>query len=116
MGGVSNVRTDGEAVAEGDTRRWRFAPTPAIPHLHHRVSWPGRSTGVRTGTGDIEPGPVLPGLPRPPPGRAPELLEVTTQGFDFFHEGFDQPYPFGTKYDQVFVPEYIAGAMENAGW
>jgi aminopeptidase N len=27
---------------------------------------------------------------------------------------FDQPYPF-TKYDQVFVPEYNIGAMENVG-
>ena len=27
---------------------------------------------------------------------------------------FDMPYPFG-KYDQLFVPEYNAGAMENAG-
>ncbi|BEP15097.1 aminopeptidase N [Acidothermaceae bacterium B102] len=42
------------------------------------------------------------------------LFEVTKQGFDFFHELFDFPYPFG-KYDQLFVPEFNAGAMENAG-
>ena len=27
---------------------------------------------------------------------------------------FDYPYPFD-KYDQLFVPEFNAGAMENAG-
>ncbi len=43
-----------------------------------------------------------------------ELFEVTKQGFDFFHAAFDYPYPFG-KYDQLFVPEFNAGAMENAG-
>ncbi len=45
---------------------------------------------------------------------ADEIFDVTRKGFDFFLELFDQPYPF-TKYDQLFVPEYNAGAMENAG-
>jgi len=43
-----------------------------------------------------------------------ELNEVTKQGFAFFEEAFDYPYPFG-KYDQLYVPEYNMGAMENAG-
>jgi aminopeptidase N len=43
-----------------------------------------------------------------------ELFRVTKQGFDFFHKIFDYPYPFD-KYDQLFVPEFNAGAMENAG-
>ncbi len=43
-----------------------------------------------------------------------EIFEVTRQGFDYFHEAFGVRYPFG-KYDQLFVPEYKAGAMENAG-
>ena len=45
--------------------------------------------------------------------QAPEILEVTGQGFDFYADLFDQPYAFGPKYDQVFVPEYNSGAMEN---
>ncbi len=43
-----------------------------------------------------------------------EIFEVTRQGFDYFHGAFGVRYPFG-KYDQVFVPEFKAGAMENAG-
>ncbi|WP_131785365.1 aminopeptidase N [Protofrankia symbiont of Coriaria ruscifolia] len=43
-----------------------------------------------------------------------EILTVTKAGFDFYHRVFDYRYPFG-KYDQLFVPEFNAGAMENAG-
>ncbi len=42
------------------------------------------------------------------------LLDVTKRGFAFFEEAFGYPYPFGT-YDQLYVPEYNMGAMENAG-
>ncbi len=42
------------------------------------------------------------------------LFEQTKQGFDFYHSAFGVRYPF-TKYDQIFVPEFNAGAMENAG-
>jgi aminopeptidase N len=45
---------------------------------------------------------------------AEEILKVTKQGFDFFEDLFDYSYPF-EKYDQLFVPEFNAGAMENAG-
>ncbi|MBX6389450.1 MAG: aminopeptidase N [Frankia sp.] len=44
----------------------------------------------------------------------PEIFEITRAGFDFYHRVFDYRYPFG-KYDQLFVPEFNAGAMENAG-
>ena len=43
-----------------------------------------------------------------------ELFTVTKQGFDWYHQNFGHRYPFG-KYDQCFVPEFNAGAMENAG-
>ena len=45
---------------------------------------------------------------------AGNVVEVTRQGFEYFERTFDLPYPF-TKYDQLFVPEFNAGAMENAG-
>ncbi|HIX80323.1 MAG TPA: aminopeptidase N, partial [Candidatus Corynebacterium faecipullorum] len=43
-----------------------------------------------------------------------EILQVTAQGMDFFHNNFGYPYPWG-KYDSIFVPEYNLGAMENPG-
>jgi aminopeptidase N len=44
---------------------------------------------------------------------ADEIFDITKRGFAFFEELFDYPYPFGA-YDQLFVPEFNAGAMENA--
>ncbi len=45
---------------------------------------------------------------------ADEIFDVTGAGFDFFEDAFGRPYAFG-KYDQLFVPEFNFGAMENAG-
>lgn len=45
---------------------------------------------------------------------ADAIFDVTRMGFDWFQEKFDYAYPFA-KYDQLFVPEFNAGAMENAG-
>jgi aminopeptidase N len=44
---------------------------------------------------------------------ADEIFDITRRGFAFFENLFDYPYPFGA-YDQLFVPEFNAGAMENA--
>jgi len=43
-----------------------------------------------------------------------ELFDLTRRGFALYEELFDYPYPFA-KYDQLFVPEFNAGAMENVG-
>ena len=45
---------------------------------------------------------------------AAELFDITRRCFDRYHEIFDEPYPFDS-YDQAFVPEFNAGAMENPG-
>lgn len=44
---------------------------------------------------------------------AEELLILTRRGLRLFEAEFGIPYAFG-KYDQIFVPELNAGAMENA--
>ncbi|HEY1914452.1 MAG TPA: aminopeptidase N, partial [Streptosporangiaceae bacterium] len=41
-------------------------------------------------------------------------FEITKQGLDFYQRQFGLRYPF-PKYDQLFVPEFKAGAMENPG-
>ena len=43
-----------------------------------------------------------------------EIFAITRQGLDFFERRFAVPYPFA-KYDQLFVPDFATGAMENAG-
>ncbi|MEU5719029.1 aminopeptidase N [Streptomyces sp. NPDC020403] len=45
---------------------------------------------------------------------ADEILTITRACYDRYHQKFDEPYPFDS-YDQAFVPEFNAGAMENPG-
>ncbi|WP_407564268.1 aminopeptidase N [Streptomyces sp. 184] len=45
---------------------------------------------------------------------ADELFDITRRCFDRYHERFAEPYPFDS-YDQAFVPEFNANAMENPG-
>ncbi|MFT4245445.1 MAG: aminopeptidase N [Micrococcaceae bacterium] len=42
------------------------------------------------------------------------IFDLTKEGFKFYEETYKTPYPF-EKYDQLFVPDFNAGAMENAG-
>ena len=42
------------------------------------------------------------------------LFDITKESFEFLESYFDIPYPYG-KYDQIFVPEFNFGAMENVG-
>ncbi len=91
-------------------RRWRFAETPPIAtYLFALIAGPYHA--IR----DEHEGVPLGLYCRRSLVRfldEAEVLEVTRQGLDFFAAFFDYPYPFG-KYDQVFVPEFNAGAMEN---
>ncbi|MCZ2523242.1 aminopeptidase N [Streptomyces sp. HB2AG] len=95
---------------------WRFEPTPRIstyitaliagPYHSVHSTWEGEGRSVPLGI-----------YCRPSLAEhldADAVFEVTRQGFDWFEEKFDHPYPFA-KYDQLFVPEFNAGAMENAG-
>ena len=45
---------------------------------------------------------------------ADKIRETAQRGFEVFEEAFGVPYAFDS-YDQIFVPEFNAGAMENAG-
>ncbi|MCJ7725363.1 MAG: aminopeptidase N [Acidimicrobiia bacterium] len=43
---------------------------------------------------------------------ADAIFSITKSGMDYFSDLFDEPYPFG-KFDQLFVPEFNWGGMEN---
>jgi aminopeptidase N len=116
---VSNLAPDvaGEPAAEADggtdgAKRWHFPPTPVLstyithvsagPYHVVRDSHDGIPLGIycRQSLAEyLDP---------------EEIFETTKRGFDFYHEAFSLRYPF-TKYDQLFVPEFKEGAMENAG-
>ncbi|MGW4820725.1 aminopeptidase N [Streptomyces sp. NPDC004227] len=95
---------------------WVFEPTPRIStYITALIVGPYHSVhGVYEKNGQSVP---LGIYCRPSLAEfldADAIFEVTRQGFDWFQEKFDYAYPF-EKYDQLFVPEFNAGAMENAG-
>ncbi|WP_017606933.1 aminopeptidase N [Nocardiopsis alkaliphila] len=110
---VSNSAPDTEREAAGEERvRWHFPATPVMstyitaliagPYHVVRDEHDGIPLGLYCRASLAEH------------LDSEALFEVTKQGFDFFHDLFGVRYQFG-KYDQLFVPEFNAGAMENAG-
>ncbi len=94
--------------------RWQCAPTqPLSTYLMAVVAGPYHS--VRTEHAGLPFGlHVRKSLADFLDADAEELLNITRRCFDRYHEKFDEPYPFDS-YDQAFVPEFNAGAMENPG-
>jgi aminopeptidase N len=95
--------------------RWEFAPTERIStYLFTVAAGPWHTvTGAHDG---IDLGlHCRRSLAEHLDADAAELLEVTGQCLDFQQDRFGRRYPFGDTYDQLFVPEFNAGAMENPG-
>ena len=108
---VSNMAPE-STIPQGETLRWHFPPTPVMPTYITAVA-AGPYHVVRDEHDGIPLG-VYCRQSLASYLDADEILEVTRQGFDFYHNSFGIKYPFG-KYDQLFVPEFKEGAMENAG-
>ncbi|MHA6763479.1 aminopeptidase N [Streptacidiphilus sp. PAMC 29251] len=100
-------------VQQGDGR-WVFAPTPPISNsLIAVVAGPLHS--VRSEHDGIPLGlHCRRSLGSYLDADAEEILDTTRRSFDHYHRIFDQRFPFDS-YDQCFVPEFNAGAMENPG-
>jgi aminopeptidase N len=107
------VRANG-AGAPTTPRRWEFAETaPISTYLMTVVAGPYTEVTAEhdgIGLGVLCRRTLAPLLA----DQAPEILALTRACFDRFHQLFGIRYPFG-KYDQVFVPEFNWGAVENPG-
>ncbi|WP_166352890.1 aminopeptidase N [Phytoactinopolyspora limicola] len=113
---VSNSPAAEVTVVRDGVRRWRFAETPVLsPYVAALVAGPYHE--VRDEyvghTGTVPLG-LFCRRSLAEHLDTDELFDVTKRGFAFFEDVFGLPYPFA-KYDQLFVPEFNAGAMENAG-
>lgn len=108
------VAANGVLAASPRPGRWEFAPTVPLatylvsliagPWYVHRDEHDGIPLGVwcrRSLAAHLD-------------SEIDEILTITKQCLDRYHQLFAQRYPFG-KYDQAFVPEFNAGAMENPG-
>ena len=113
---ISNeAHDDPEPVREGVSRR-QFARTPRIStYITALVAGPYHHVhDVHQGAAGEIPLGIFCRTSLAAYLDPDEIFEITHQGFDFFERQFGRAYPF-SKYDQLFVPEFNAGAMENAG-
>ena len=115
---VSNSPTPVPTQAAGtDAATWAFEPTPRISsYITALIAGPYAVVRdeLTSADGRVIPLGVFSRKSLSEFLDADYIFEKTKQGFEFFEARFGVPYPFA-KYDQLFVPEYNAGAMENAG-
>ncbi|MGI8575734.1 MAG: aminopeptidase N [Egibacteraceae bacterium] len=101
-----------ERPDDGAQGWWRFPATPPLStYVTAVVAGPFHE--VRDRHGELDLG-VFCRQSLAPHLDEREIFEITRQGLDFFETAFGRGYPF-TKYDQLFVPEFNWGAMENVG-
>ena len=114
---LSNMSTpEAEPVGDG-TAVWRFEPTPRIST--YLVAVVAGEYHLVTGSHTTPAGQVIPlGIAcRQSLAQyleADDMLGITRQGLDYYTQLFGSAFPF-PKYDQIIVPEFQAGAMENVG-
>jgi aminopeptidase N len=120
---ISNSPTPEPVAAKGKPRdgaaaaTWAFEPTPRLPSYvtaiiggpYHR-----ESSSLTSADSREIPLAVLCRASLAEHLDAERVLDITRAGFAFYEDLFGLAYPFA-KYDQIFVPEFNAGAMENAG-
>ncbi len=96
---------------------WAFAPTARLSsYVTALIAGPYQSvrSEVTSADGRVIPLGVFARKSLMQYLDADNIFTLTRQGFEFFEKQFGFAYPF-EKYDQLFVPEFNAGAMENAG-
>ncbi|GAA2024923.1 aminopeptidase N [Agromyces tropicus] len=114
---VSNSPTPEPVDAHDGAKTWAFEPTPRISsYITALVAGPYDVVRdeLTSADGRVIPLGVFARKSLSQYLDADYVFEKTKQGFEYFERKFGVPYPFA-KYDQLFVPEYNAGAMENAG-
>ncbi|GAB3154755.1 aminopeptidase N [Microbacterium neimengense] len=114
---VSNSPTPEPAPAGDGIATWTFEPTPRISsYITALIAGPYEVTRseLTSSSGRVIPLGVFARKSLWQYLDADYVFEKTRQGFAYFEEKFGVAYPFA-KYDQLFVPEFNAGAMENAG-
>ncbi|GAA2172756.1 aminopeptidase N [Agrococcus versicolor] len=113
---VSNQPTP-EPTIDGEVGTWRFGETPRISsYITALVAGPYWVTrdSLTSASGEEIPLGIFCRASLAEHMDADAIFATTKAGFAFYEEQFQVPYPFA-KYDQLFVPEFNAGAMENAG-
>jgi aminopeptidase N len=114
---VSNSPTPTPTQNADSVATWSFEPTPIISsYITAIVAGPYQAvhSELTSASGRVIPLGIFARKSLFGFLDADYIFEKTRQGFAYYEEKFGYPYPFA-KYDQLFVPEFNAGAMENAG-
>ena len=114
---VSNSATPEPHELREGVSVWNFEPTPRISsYITALIAGPYVEVNdhLTSSSGKVVPLGVFCRKSLFEHLDAEYIFEKTKQGFAFFETQFGVAYPF-EKYDQLFVPEFNAGAMENAG-
>jgi aminopeptidase N len=109
---VISTTRETRVEANGDAKRWTFPKSKKLSpynfsmHAGPYKKWedtsgkyPMRLFARQSAASQIKPA---------------EWFKYTKAGLAFFDEYFGVPYQF-EKYDQILVPDFLYGAMENAG-
>ena len=117
---ISNSPTPVPVVSTGSTTKtatWAFEPTPRISsYITALIAGPYQAvhSQVTSSSGRVIPLGLFARKSLFEYLDSDYLFDITRKGFAYYEQKFGYPYPFA-KYDQLFVPEFNAGAMENAG-
>lgn len=114
---ISNSATPIPVPAHEGAKTWSFAPTARMSsYITALIAGPYQCvrSELTSSDGRVIPLGVFARASLMEHLDAENIFTLTRQGFEFFEAQFGSPYPF-EKYDQLFVPEFNAGAMENAG-
>ena len=114
---ISNQPTPAPLAVGDGKGKWHFSPTPRISsYITALIAGPYHE--VRSSLTNVAGRQIPLGVfCRQSMAQyldADYMFDITRKGFDFFEKQFGVEYPF-EKYDQLYVPEFNAGAMENAG-
>lgn len=114
---ISNSPTPEPTELGDGLAKWEFEPTPRISsYITALIAGPYSvwRNQLSSSNGEVIPLGVFCRESLASYMDADYIFEKTKAGFKYFEGLFDFPYPF-KKYDQLWVPDFNAGAMENAG-
>ena len=114
---ISNSPTPEPEKLDETKSLWSFAPTPRVSsYITALIAGPYTEwrDELTSSDGRVIPLGVFCRESLAQYMDADYIFQKTKDGFEFFEKLFDYPYPF-EKYDQLWVPDFNAGAMENAG-
>jgi aminopeptidase N len=108
---ISTMRESGVDAVGAESRRWTFPRTKKLsPYNFSMHAGPYKMWEDKSGTYPMR---LFARQSVASQIKPAEWFKYTKQGLTFFDQYFGVPYQFG-KYDQILVPDFLYGAMENA--